>query len=260
MKKIFVLFVLILVAFCNAAKYDKIKKFKTCVNNNGGGFFWVNTSSGEIWWGDPGNVGWKYFGKPKNTIIGVPGTYIPYENKSGGGLFILNTITGEGWWTAGQKLWRKMGEPEAIFTKDVKKQSLPNPKLKGSKLSKIPIKPGKGCGDFKVGSSKKHLIKFLGKPDEMSEENWLCWRNNIGVDAMFIKNKAHELRFNPGFSGKLDSGIKINSTENEVIDIYGKPDHITDKGNAKKIEYSSKGLLIWFNDGKVSQIVVFKPY
>jgi len=87
-----------------------VDKFEACENKAGGGFFWVDTTTGRTWWADPFKMSWVFFGQPKGGTSGPAGTYIPYENKNGEGFFVLNTMTGEGWWTNG-KGWKQLGKP-----------------------------------------------------------------------------------------------------------------------------------------------------
>ena len=94
-------------------------RYMACDNLKGGGFFWVDTTSGKTWWAYLGKekMEWKYVGQVKDAKAGVIGTYIPYANKSGGGVFVLNTVTGEGWWTDGNNLWKPFDKPsDAIKT------------------------------------------------------------------------------------------------------------------------------------------------
>ncbi len=91
---------------------NTIGRYMACENHQGGGFYWVDTTSGKLWWSDLGKTSneWKYLGQVKDAKAGAVGTYIPFFNKSGGGLFILNTSTGEGWWTNGNE-WKPFGKP-----------------------------------------------------------------------------------------------------------------------------------------------------
>jgi hypothetical protein len=40
---------------------------------------------------------------------------------------------------------------------------------------------------------------------------------------------------------------------------YGEPEFAVNKNGGEKWEWRSKGILIWFNRGRVNQIVVFRP-
>ncbi len=89
-------------------------KYMVCDNHAGAGFFWVDTTTGKIWWSDmtgKEKIEWKYYGQVQGAKTGDVGTYVPQVNKNGGGLYILNTVTGEGWWTNGKE-WKALGKPE----------------------------------------------------------------------------------------------------------------------------------------------------
>lgn len=96
-------------------------RYMTCENHAGAGFYWVDTTSGKVWWTDMSakeKIEWQYLGQPQGAKAGDVGTYVPQANKSGGGLFILNPITGEGWWTNGKE-WESIGKPtDAITAED----------------------------------------------------------------------------------------------------------------------------------------------
>lgn len=121
MKKSLILILMCVCASCVSAEIEKCRcssnmvtqRFMSCENVLGGGFFWVNTSTGKVWWADPKNNEWVYYGHPKGAHKGegMYGRYIPYTHKNGPGLYILNTITGEGWWTDGT-VWKEMGIPK----------------------------------------------------------------------------------------------------------------------------------------------------
>ena len=86
-------------------------RFQLCENKSGGGFFWADTSTAEVWLMDSGRKGWTPCGKPDEAQPAEIGTYLPYPNRNGRGMFILNTFTGDGWYFDG-KLWFSLGKPE----------------------------------------------------------------------------------------------------------------------------------------------------
>ena len=86
-------------------------RFVACENVHGGGFYWVDTTSGKLWWSDLVKSEWLYVGQPKDTKPGEIGTYVPLANKNGGGIFILKPSTGEGWWTMLGYDWKAFGKP-----------------------------------------------------------------------------------------------------------------------------------------------------
>jgi hypothetical protein len=71
------------------------------------------------------------------------------------------------------------------------------------------------------------------------------------------KRGAIELRFDDGFKGQTTADIEIGSPLKKALAAYGKPTTREDNGKTKKLIWSTHGLLIWFNDDKVTQIVVF---
>jgi hypothetical protein len=87
-------------------------RFVACENVHGGGFYWVDTTSGKLWWANPGKNEWFYVGTPKDAKPGEIGTYVPLANKNGGGLFILKPSTGEGWWAMLGQDWKAFGKPK----------------------------------------------------------------------------------------------------------------------------------------------------
>jgi hypothetical protein len=106
------------VRFVTPEKHDA--RFVTCENHAGTGFFWVDTCFGAVWWANPAEEKWEYYGSPESTRGNV-GRYIPYENKSGAGLYILDTDRGQGWWTNGEQ-WKEMGMPQKK-TDDTRQQN-----------------------------------------------------------------------------------------------------------------------------------------
>jgi hypothetical protein len=100
-------------------------RYMACDNPRGGGFFWVDTTSGTIWRAEyraPKTI-WVYIGQINNGRVEKIGTYIPQANRNGSGLYILNTVTGEGWyitgskWTKGKK-YKSIGKPEYLEKKN----------------------------------------------------------------------------------------------------------------------------------------------
>ena len=46
-----------------------------------------------------------------------------------------------------------------------------------------------------------------------------------------------------------------------MLKLYGEPEHMIERPNgAREYEFSTKGILLWTYRGKITQIVVFKPY
>lgn len=120
---------------------------------------------------------------------------------------------------------------------------------------------GVGLADFRIGASKEQLIAALGTPDKESTETWLRWKN-LRVHSLVDEYRgASELRFDIGFPGTTEKGIKIGSSEAEVLAAYGSPEHVVSKNKAKKLTWSSQGILVGLTTGNgVNQIVVFRPH
>ncbi|MCF7839020.1 MAG: hypothetical protein K9N49_10370 [Candidatus Marinimicrobia bacterium] len=84
--------------------------FVFCENHGGAGFFWLESSTGQVWWANPFTYTWVRFGAPPDAQPGPPGTYRAEANRSGDGVFVMNVRTGEAWWSRGQD-WHPFGVP-----------------------------------------------------------------------------------------------------------------------------------------------------
>ena len=121
------------------------------------------------------------------------------------------------------------------------------------------IKEGAGWGAFAVGATLRDMVPALGSPDAISRMPLAEWRK-LGINCLLDENGgAKELRFNKGFRGVTQAGIGWGMPEKTVRAAYGEPETIQKRNDAKKWIWTSKGILIWFNNGHVSQIVVFAP-
>jgi hypothetical protein len=120
---------------------------------------------------------------------------------------------------------------------------------------------GVGWGGFRVGATREELVKAYGSPDPNPGNPWVRWTSRYHVDCLFDhRGGAQEVRFNQGFPLPLTAGIRIGSSESEVLTAYGKPSRVVDNPQAKMLEYGSRGVLMWIMDGKVFDFTVFKPY
>jgi hypothetical protein len=124
------------------------------------------------------------------------------------------------------------------------------------------IKAGVGCGKLKLGMSRKELVAILGEPEQESTERWLRWQGKQYIHCLLNDDgEACELRFDSGFPGTTEDGVRHGQVEEEVLKIYGRPDHVMKKNGAKKLEWSDEGILVWLTPKRgVHQIVVFNPY
>jgi hypothetical protein len=120
------------------------------------------------------------------------------------------------------------------------------------------IAEGKGWNGFKVGATRAELIQALGQPDSDSDNRWMKW-NQAHVHCLIDDaHGAFELRFDEGFSGVTTAGIAIGSPLKDALAAYGEPDSQKTVGSAKKLLWTSKGILIWFHEDRAAQIVVFQ--
>jgi hypothetical protein len=84
------------------------KRFTACENIGGSGFYWLETTSGNLWWMDPAAMEWNFLGDPRGANSSRKGTYELLSDRNGG-VYVLNTDNGEGWWTDGTT-WKIIGE------------------------------------------------------------------------------------------------------------------------------------------------------
>ena len=123
------------------------------------------------------------------------------------------------------------------------------------------IVAGVGWKDVRVGMKREDLLRALGRPDNDPSSDWLKWAGKH-IDCAFHTGSltVSEVRFNPGFEASLANGVAVGSRD-AIVSLYGQPEYAINRGNgAKEYEYSTKGVLFWTCQGRVAQIVVFKPY
>ena len=99
----------------NALPLEEEKRFQSCENTGGTGFYWLDTRSGDLWQLDTAASSWKFLGSPRGSNDGARGTYQLLSDKKGG-VYLLNTNTGEGWWTGGAD-WKSIGAPSLRMKK-----------------------------------------------------------------------------------------------------------------------------------------------
>ncbi len=168
-----------------------------------------------------------------------------------------------------QKYTQESRLDEALAVREEKKRLLEGTNNKKVSLDDTDNKKisneiveGVGWKQFCVGATREELVKTFGKPDPSPEDRWLQWKKRYFIHCLMDDTGgAHELRFDVGFRGKTTAGIEIGSSLKQAIAAYGEPNSTVEEGsNAKKLEWSSKGILIWFFNDKVHQIVIFRPY
>ena len=167
------------------------------------------------------------------------------------------------WSKRGVLLWLVKGKV-ASFTVMKPSGAVPEPATAATpepEAAAHKIVEGVGWGDIRVGAKREEVIKALGKPDDDSTSDYLKWaKQHIRCGFHYGEAGVGEVQFNPGFQGALANGIKLGSPEKTLLDLYGKPDKMTENPyGAKMHTYAKKGILFWTYQGKVSQIVVFKP-
>jgi len=136
------------------------------------------------------------------------------------------------------------------------------------------IVEGWGYKRCHLGLRREEIIRLFGEPGVGSTGQWLNYRATMDLDFFLSGDGcAGEVRFNPGFSGRLlTSGYGLSSPMQSVLDWYGKPKReqvcrrkedmgfesevLYILGRSARIEYRSWGVLFWFGNGRVSQIVV----
>jgi len=117
-----------------------------------------------------------------------------------------------------------------------------------------------GWDRFLVGSSLNSLVDALGFPDKSSFGRWMRW-DKAGLNCLMNENgEAFELRFQRPFKGITASGVKFGMSADKVRKIYGDAGTMEWHGGGLKLIWPSRGILIWFNNNAVSQIVIFRPH
>ena len=121
------------------------------------------------------------------------------------------------------------------------------------------IKEGVGWDRFSVGANANYLMDVLGSPDKHSQGRMMKW-SKAGLNCLLNdKNQAIELRFEKRFHGATVDGVKFGMPSEQVRKIYGDAEKLDWRGGGMKLIWPSRGVLIWFHDNKVYQIVIFKP-
>jgi hypothetical protein len=92
----------------NSSSATEDKRFQSCENTGGSGFFWIDTATGDLWKTAHPELEWIFLGSPRGASSGRKGTYQLLSDRKGG-VYILNTDNGEGWWTDGSS-WKIIGE------------------------------------------------------------------------------------------------------------------------------------------------------
>jgi hypothetical protein len=121
------------------------------------------------------------------------------------------------------------------------------------------IKEGVGWQHFTVGANANSLVDVLGFPDKDSNGRMMKW-DKAGVNCLLNeKDEAIELRFEKRFKGVTERGVKFGMSAENVRKIYGDAGKMEWRGGGMKLIWPYRGILIWFHDNAVYQIVVFRP-
>lgn len=121
------------------------------------------------------------------------------------------------------------------------------------------IQEGVGWGTFIVGANANSLINIFGLPDKTSNGRMMRW-DKAGFNCLLDdKAEAIELRFERRFKGITGSGVTFGMSTDKVRKIYGGAGQMEWRGGAIKLIWPSRGILIWFHNNAVSQIVIFAP-
>jgi hypothetical protein len=121
------------------------------------------------------------------------------------------------------------------------------------------VREGVGWDPFVVGASMNSLIDAFGFPDKSSNGRWMRW-DGVGLDCLLNeKNEATELRFEKRFKGVTGSGVTFGMPADRVREIYGDAERMEWHSGGMKLTWPSRGILIWFHNNAVYQIVIFKP-
>jgi len=122
------------------------------------------------------------------------------------------------------------------------------------------IQEGVGWDHFIVGANMNSLIDALGFPDKSSYGRLMRW-DKVGLNCLLNdKDEAIELRFEKRFKGVTGSGVKFGMSADKVRKIYGDAGPMEWRDGGMKLIWPSRGILIWFHDNSVYQIVIFRPH
>jgi outer membrane lipoprotein-sorting protein len=202
------------------------------------------------------------------TIWVDPATHLPVEAEGtmdGKTLDVTNFKWGE---VLDEKLF-VMDIPEGYKVQDmggVTAEQLKAPPTT-QEAEKLVLKAGVGVGELKFGDDAARITEFLGKPETVTSEVgwgypskglWLTVSPKQGLILIMAGSKKAFPVFNVNdFPGKLENGLGIGSSREEIEKAYGPPERIDSVGNDKQTLYYDK-MYLWFmvESGKVTQIYV----
>jgi hypothetical protein len=152
---------------------------------------------------------------------------------------------------------------DAGDSKGGESQSQAGTKSEGDANRTDVVVDGVGWNGFRLGATREELIQAYGpfEPEPFPNSQRRGWRSKRHIDFFFDQNdRAAEVQFMQGFELPLSSGIKIGSSEKDVLLAYGAPDFVRNNPPAKMLEYGKSGVLMWLLDGKVTSFTVIRPH
>ena len=111
---------------------------------------------------------------------------------------------------------------------------------------------GVGWESFRVGAHRDELIKTYGNPEPSPGTQWTGWIPRHHIDCWFDPaGRVTSVQFHEGFKLPLTSGVKIGSSENQVLSAYGVPEELLQQPQWREFVYYKRGLILWLMDSNV---------
>jgi len=95
----------------DSPKIEGFRRFQAIDNIADDGFYWLDSTRGDLWRLDPGLRVWVFIGSARSAGSGRNGSYQLRTDRQGGA-YVLNTETGEGWCSDGNT-WKSIGHPSS---------------------------------------------------------------------------------------------------------------------------------------------------
>lgn len=128
------------------------------------------------------------------------------------------------------------------------------------------VTEGVGWDAFRIGATLDELVEQVGSPTPNRQTRWVEWTSPQPVACLMDSARgAFEVRFNNRFGLPLASGIRVGSSENEVVSAYGAPDRRENRypegsHSEEMFQYSQRGVRLLIRDHAVLDFTVFKPH
>ena len=135
----------------------------------------------------------------------------------------------------------------------------------GAEATKLALKRGVGIGELKFGDDAARVTAILGKPESVTQDIswgypskglWVTVSPKQGVITIMVASKKAFPVFNVNdFPGKLENGLGIGSTREEVEKAYGRAERTESTGKDTVTLYYDKAY-VWFmiQSGNVIEI------